>query len=311
MEFAFLFPGQGSQSFGMMHQLAKEFPVVKQTFIEASDAINVNLLKIINDKDGNAIHETVNTQPIVLTSSCAVWRIWKNLSDQKPAMVSGHSLGEYSALAYAGSFRFCDAVRLVRKRAQLMQSAVPAEKSQMAAVLGLESNEVEKVCTEINHGKTMVEVVNYNSPNQLVIAGYKEAVARAAKQLCAAGAKKIITLPVSVPAHSSLMKDAANRMFEFLSEVNIKQPAVKILHNVNALACSSVGEIRQILKRQLCEPVQWLKIIRQINSEGIEKFIEIGPGRVLCGLTKRIDKTLSTQATDTPESLLKAVDDVA
>lgn len=311
MEFAFLFPGQGSQSFGMMQELAKEFRLVKQTFLEASDAINVNLYKIVNGKDEHAIHDTVNTQPIVLTSSCAVWRIWNDMSGQKPAVVSGHSLGEYSALTYAGSLSFRDAVRLVYKRAQLMQSAVAAEESCMAAILGLESTKVEKICARISRAKNVVEVVNYNSPNQLVIAGHKKAVERAMNRLHSAGANKIIVLPVSVPAHSSLMTDAADQLFEFLGSVVIKKPAVRILHNVNAVACNSVTDIRQILRRQLCEPVQWLKIIRQISNQGIEKFIEIGPGRVLCGLAKRIDKTFSTQATNTPAALLKAMDEVA
>ena len=311
MEFAFLFPGQGSQSLGMMRDLAKSFPIVKRTFTEASDAIKLDLYKIINGKDEQALRQTVNTQPIVLTSSCAVWRIWSDMCGQKPAVVSGHSLGEYSALTYAGSLKFSDAVRLVRKRAQLMQVAAPADKSQMAAILGLESGKVEKVCSKISRAGMVVEVVNYNSPSQSVIAGHKKAVTRAMEGLRAAGANKTIALAVSVPAHSSLMQEAANQLFEFLSDIELKKPAVRILHNVNALACNRVDGIRQLLRRQLCEPVQWLKIIRQISNEGIEKFIEIGPGRVLCGLTKRIDKTFSTQATDTPESLLRAVDEVS
>ncbi|AZG28637.1 ACP S-malonyltransferase [Neisseria gonorrhoeae] len=288
MSFAFFFPGQGSQSLGMMNGFA-EHAIVKNTFDEASAILGQDLWAMINGSDAEIIGQTVNTQPIMLAAGVAVYRAYLEVGGKTPAAVAGHSLGEYTALVAAEALDFADAVKLVRLRAELMQSAVPQGVGAMAAILGLEDEQVRQICAESAQGE-VVEAVNFNSPGQVVIAGNAAAVGRTMAAAKEAGAKRALPLPVSVPSHCSLMKPAADKLAEALKTVEIKQPQIRVIHNADVAAYDDAGKIKDALVRQLYSPVRWTETVNALVSDGIAESAECGPGKVLAGLAKRINK---------------------
>ena len=301
MSFAFFFPGQGSQSLGMMNGFSEQ-AVVKATFDEASAALGQDLWAMINGEDAELIGQTVNTQPIMLAAGMATYRAYLEAGGKTPAVVAGHSLGEYTALVAAGALDFADAVKLVRLRAELMQSAVPQGVGAMAAILGLEDEQVKAICTAAEQGE-VVEAVNFNSPSQVVIAGNTAAVERAMAAAKEAGAKRALPLPVSVPSHCSLMKAAAEKLAEALKTVDIKQPQIRVIHNADVAAYDSPEAIKDALVRQLYSPVRWTETVNALASEGITESAECGPGKVLAGLAKRINKEAVCTALVSDESV--------
>ncbi|EMS4856434.1 ACP S-malonyltransferase [Neisseria gonorrhoeae] len=294
MSFAFFFPGQGSQSLGMMNGFA-EHAIVKNTFDEASAILGQDLWAMINGSDAEIIGQTVNTQPIMLAAGVAVYRTYLEVGGKTPAAVAGHSLGEYTALVAAEALDFADAVKLVRLRAELMQSAVPQGVGAMAAILGLEDEQVRQICAESAQGE-VVEAVNFNSPGQVVIAGNAAAVGRTMAAAKEAGAKRALPLPVSVPSHCSLMKPAADKLAEALKTVEIKQPQIRVIHNADVAAYDDAGKIKDALVRQLYSPVRWTETVNALVSDGIAESAECGPGKVLAGLAKRINKAAACSA---------------
>lgn len=289
MSFAFFFPGQGSQSLNMMDGFNGN-PLVKATFDEASDALGQDLWAMMNGSDADLIGQTVNTQPLMLAAGCATYRAYLAAGGSAPAVVAGHSLGEYSALVAAGSLAFADAVKLVRLRAELMQSAVPQGVGAMAAILGLEDEAVKTLCAEAAQNE-VVEAVNFNSPGQVVIAGHHDAVERAMNLAKERGAKRALPLPVSVPSHCRLMQPAAERLAEALAAVSVQPPAIRVIHNADVASYHDAERIKDALVRQLYSPVRWTETVALLVSEGITESAECGPGKVLAGLAKRIDKT--------------------
>lgn len=294
MSFAFFFPGQGSQSLGMMNGFA-EHAIVKNTFDEASAILGQDLWAMINGSDAEIIGQTINTQPIMLAAGVAVYRAYLEVGGKTPAAVAGHSLGEYTALVAAEALDFADAVKLVRLRAELMQSAVPQGVGAMAAILGLEDEQVRQICAESAQGE-VVEAVNFNSPGQVVIAGNAAAVGRTMAAAKEAGAKRALPLPVSVPSHCSLMKPAADKLAEALKTVEIKQPQIRVIHNADVAAYDDAGKIKDALVRQLYSPVRWTETVNALVSDGIAESAECGPGKVLAGLAKRINKAAACSA---------------
>lgn len=294
MSFAFFFPGQGSQSLGMMNGFA-EHTIVKNTFDEASAILGQDLWAMINGSDAEIIGQTVNTQPIMLAAGVAVYRAYLEAGGKTPVAVAGHSLGEYTALVAAGALDFADAVKLVRLRAELMQSAVPQGVGAMAAILGLEDEQVRQICTESAQDE-VVEAVNFNSPGQVVIAGNAAAVERAMSAAKETGAKRALPLPVSVPSHCSLMKPAAEKLAEALKSVVIKQPQIRVIHNADVAAYDDADKIKDALVRQLYSPVRWTETVNALVSDGITESAECGPGKVLAGLAKRINKAAACSA---------------
>lgn len=309
MNFAFLFPGQGAQTVGMLDAYAKKHKEVKATFKEASKVLSQDLLKLVSEGPESDLNRTVNTQPAMLSASVALWRIWNSLTDDLPDLMSGHSLGEYSALTCAGTFEFTDAVRIVRKRAELMQAAVSSPRGSMAAIIGLDQERITELCVEAS-GDQVVEPVNFNTATQIVVAGHTPAVKRLLKLAKEAEAYRCVSLPVSVPAHSSLLKDAAAEFEEFLGEQPMKPPSVPVLHNTDVKTHADVAEIRKALVLQLHTPVRWFEIIRYISSESLNDLVEIGPGRVLTGLNRHIDRSINAFDTSTPEKMEKAIEAV-
>ncbi len=308
MAFAFLFPGQGSQSLNMMDGFAAA--VVKDTFDEASDALGDDLWAMLKADSNEAINQTINTQPLMLAAGVATFRAWLAAGGARPSVVAGHSLGEYSALVAADALDFDDAVRLVRLRAEAMQSAVPAGEGGMAAVLGLEDADIVAACAEAAQGE-VVEAVNFNAPGQVVIAGGKAAVERAIAACKARGAKRAMPLPVSVPSHCALMKPAAERLAEALESVSINVPVLPVLHNADVAAYSEAAQIRDALVRQLYSPVRWTETIRKLAADGVLLHAECGPGKVLAGLNKRIESTLSTSALTDDAAIAAALTSLA
>lgn len=308
MAFAFLFPGQGSQSLNMMDGFAAA--VVKDTFDEASDALGDDLWAMLKADSNEAINQTINTQPLMLAAGVAAFRAWLAAGGARPSVVAGHSLGEYSALVAADALDFDDAVRLVRLRAEAMQSAVPAGEGAMAAVLGLEDADIVAACAEAAQGE-VVEAVNFNAPGQVVIAGGKAAVERAIAACKARGAKRAMPLPVSVPSHCALMKPAAERLAEALESVSINVPVLPVLHNADVAAYSEAAQIRDALVRQLYSPVRWTETIRKLAANGVLLHAECGPGKVLAGLNKRIESTLSTSALTDDAAIAAALTSLA
>nr|WP_101124407.1 ACP S-malonyltransferase [Neisseria meningitidis] len=294
MSFAFFFPGQGSQSLGMMNGFA-EHAIVKNTFAEASAILGQDLWAMINGSDAEIIEQTVNTQPIMLAAGVAVYRAYLEAGGKTPAAVAGHSLGEYTALVAADALDFADAVKLVRLRAELMQSAVPQGVGAMVAILGLEDEQVKQICAEAAQGE-VVEAVNFNSPGQIVIAGNAAAVGRAMAAAKEVGAKRALPLPVSVPSHCSLMKPAADKLAEALKTVEIKQPQIRVIHNADVAAYDDADKIKDALVRQLYSPVRWTETVNALVSDGIAESAECGPGKVLAGLAKRINKAAACSA---------------
>ncbi|MCQ4145792.1 ACP S-malonyltransferase [Vogesella sp. AC12] len=294
MAFAFLFPGQGSQSLKMMDGFA-DLPVVKQTFDEASAALGEDLWAMLQAETPEAINATVNTQPLMLAAGVATYRAWLAQGGALPAALAGHSLGEYSALVAAGALDFADAVKLVRLRAEAMQDAVPAGEGAMAAILNLFDDDIRTACAEAAQGE-VVEPVNFNSPGQVVIAGNKAAVERAMELCKAKGAKRALPLPVSVPSHCSLMKPAADKLAAALATIQINSPQIPVLHNADVAAYGDADQIRDALTRQLYRPVRWTETIQQLAAGGIVLMAECGPGKVLAGLAKRIDGNVNCHA---------------
>ena len=294
MSFAFFFPGQGSQSLGMMNGFAEQ-AIVKATFDEASTVLGQDLWAMINGEDAELIGQTVNTQPIMLAAGIATYRAYLEAGGKTPSVVAGHSVGEYTALFAAGALDFTDAVKLVRLRAELMQSAVPQGVGAMAAILGLEDEQVKNICAEAAQGE-VVEAVNFNSPGQVVIAGNTAAVERAMAAAKEAGAKRALPLPVSVPSHCSLMKPAAKKLAEALKDITIKQPQIRVIHNADVASYDDADKIKDALVRQLYSPVRWTETVNALVSEGITESAECGPGKVLAGLAKRINKEAACRA---------------
>jgi [acyl-carrier-protein] S-malonyltransferase len=289
MSFAFVFPGQGSQSIGMLGALAQSDPVVRGTFDEASAVLGYDLWNLIQEGPKERLDSTECTQPAMLAAGVATWRLWHNRGGVDPAMVSGHSLGEFTAFVCAGAIEFGTAIDLVRFRGQVMQEAVPVGAGAMAAILGLDDGEVDAACREAANGQ-VVEAVNFNSPGQVVIAGQTEAVQRAIEAAKARGAKKAIALPISVPSHSSLMRGAGERLGERLAGIEIRTPRIQCLSPVDVAAHEQPAEIRTHLSQQLSRPVQWWATVRAIAKAGVGQMIECGPGKVLTALNRRIEK---------------------
>jgi [acyl-carrier-protein] S-malonyltransferase len=309
MKYSIVFPGQGSQSLGMMSDLRSNFSVINEIFQEASDAINLDLWKIINE-DQELLNLTENTQPVMLAAGYATYKVLAGEVNLTPISIAGHSLGEYTALVASGSLSFFDAVQLVRKRAELMQAAVPSGSGSMAAILGLDDIRVIEICLKASD-KGVVEAVNFNSPGQVVIAGEKDAVAHACELMKEAGAKRALVLPVSVPSHCSLMKDAAMDFKHSIETINFQMGSEKVLHNVDADYSSNIDEIKSKLVEQLYKPVLWTSTVQKMKESGVEKLIEAGPGKVLAGLTRRIDKSLSGSAIIDTTSLRATIEEIS
>ena len=284
---AFLFPVQGSQSVGMLAELATDSSVITSTFAEASEALGYDLWNLVQNGPADDLNSTYKTQPAILAAGVAVWRLWQEKNGAMPSVMAGHSLGEYTALVCAGAIEFADAIKLVEDRGLYMQSAVPAGKGAMAAILGLDDEAVVKVCEAAAQG-AVVEAVNFNSPGQVVVAGDVDAVNRAVEGSTEAGAKKAILLPVSVPSHCALMTPAAEKLKERLAGIEVKTPTISVLHNVDVSIASEPEKIKEALVKQLHQPVRWVQTIEKMLADGVEEFVECGPGKVLAGLNKRI-----------------------
>ena len=307
--FSIVFPGQGSQSVGMLGALGEAYPLVGETFAEASQALGYDLWQLVAEGPAEDLNQTAKTQPAMLTAGVAVWRLWQAEGGPAPKLMAGHSLGEYTALVCAGAIPFADAVSLVADRGRFMQEAVPAGSGGMAAILGLDDDQVRAVCTEAAEGE-VVEAVNFNSPGQVVIAGAKAAVDRACEGAKAAGAKRALPLPVSVPSHCALMQPAAERLSERLAAIEIGSPQIPVLHNVNVEEASDPDAIRQLLSAQLHSPVRWVETVQKMAAQGVETLYEAGPGKVLAGLSKRIDRNLKGVGVFDPTTLKDALETV-
>ncbi len=306
MSFAFIFPGQGSQSVGMLADLAAQYAQVAETFVEASEALGYDLWKITQEGPADELNQTHITQPAMLAGGIAVHRVWQAQGGARPLAMAGHSLGEYTALVAAGSLSLADAVQLVADRGRFMQEAVPAGVGAMAAILGLDDARVIEVCKQAAQGE-VVSAVNFNSPGQVVVAGHKAAVERAVELAKEAGAKRALLLPVSVPSHCSLMLPAAEKLAERLAGIEFSAPAIPVYNNVDVTAESDAEAIRAALKRQLFSPVRWVETIQALADAGVDTVVECGPGKVLAGLNKRINKGMGTQVTLDADSLAKAL----
>ncbi|MCW8127175.1 ACP S-malonyltransferase [Microbulbifer halophilus] len=303
---AFVFPGQGSQQIGMLADAAAEFPEIPSTFSEASDVLGYDLWDLCQHGEQADINLTERTQPLLLTASVALYRAWCAKGGARPVRMAGHSLGEWSALVCAGSLVFTDAVRLVRERGRLMQEAVPAGEGAMAAVIGLDDAAVEKVCAEAA-GDEVVAAVNYNSPGQVVIAGSKAAVERAIEGCKAAGAKRAMPLPVSAPFHTELMRPAAEQLAPQIESTVFHAPEIQVVHNVHAKPESEPESIKKLMIEQIYSPVRWTACVQSMAADGAETLLECGPGKVLSGLAKRIDRKLGSHNIDTPEKFNEAL----
>lgn len=302
---AFVFPGQGSQSLGMLAEQAAQHDSVRNTFAEASDALGYDLWALTQQGPEESLNQTDKTQPAILTASIALWRLWLAEQGARPAFVAGHSLGEYSALVAAGSLPFADAVKLVERRGQLMQQAVPAGQGGMAAILGLEDADVLAACAEAAQGD-VVSAVNFNAPGQVVIAGSAAAVERAIEACKARGAKRAMPLPVSVPSHCALMKPAAEQFAESVAAIAWQAPGIALVQNVSAAVVTDLGTLERDLLAQLHSPVRWVESIVSLASQGVTDLVECGPGKVLSGLNKRCVKGINTHNLDTPEAFAAA-----
>lgn len=305
-QFAFVFPGQGSQTVGMLADLAAAYPQVEETFGEASAALGYDLWQLVSQGPAEELNKTWQTQPALLAASVAIYRVWQQQGGEQPSMMAGHSLGEYSALVCAGVLDFADAIKLVELRGKLMQEAVPEGTGAMQAIIGLDDASIRKACEENAQGQ-VVSPVNFNSPGQVVIAGNKEAVERAGAACKAAGAKRALPLPVSVPSHCALMKPAADKLAVALESITFNTPAVPVINNVDVKAETDAGAIRHALVRQLYSPVRWTESVEAMAAQGVTQLLEIGPGKVLTGLTKRIVDSLTAAAVNDSASLTAAL----
>lgn len=292
--FTFAFPGQGSQSVSMLADLAEKFSIVTDTYKEASDALGYDLWALVQNGPSEDLNQTDKTQPALLAASVAIWRVWLEQGGEKPTLIAGHSLGEYSALVCADVIDFQAAIKLVELRGQLMQQAVPAGTGAMSAIIGLDNDKILACCEDAAQGQ-VVSPVNFNSPGQTVIAGNKEAVERAGLLLKEAGAKRVLPLPVSVPSHCALMKPAAEKLAIALESVEFKSPSISVINNVDVAIESDPIKIKDALVRQLFCPVRWTEIVEKMAEKGISLQVEAGPGKVLSGLVRRIDKSFTAQ----------------
>ncbi|MCS3421926.1 MULTISPECIES: ACP S-malonyltransferase [Rahnella] len=304
---AVVFPGQGSQTLGMLADLAAAHPVVEETFAEASSALGYDLWQLVQQGPAEELNKTWQTQPALLAASVAIWRVWQQQNGTQPVLMAGHSLGEYSALVCAGVLDFKQAISLVELRGKLMQEAVPAGTGAMYAIIGLDNDAIAKACEESAQGQ-VVSPVNFNSPGQVVIAGNKEAVERAGAACKAAGAKRALPLPVSVPSHCALMKPAADKLAVALENVTFNAPQYSVVNNVDVKVETSPEAISSALVRQLYSPVRWTESVEFMAAQGVEQLLEVGPGKVLTGLTKRIVDTLTAAAVNDTASLTAALE---
>jgi len=307
MKLALVFPGQGSQSVGMMSRY-DTYPVVRDSFAEASAALGQDLWALVEgaDADADALNQTVNTQPVMLAADIAVYRAWRAAGGAAPAILAGHSLGEYAALVAGGALAFTDALPLVRFRAQAMQEAVPAGIGAMAAIMGLDDAGVADACREAAQGQ-VVEPVNFNAPDQTVIAGHREAVERAVAVAKTRGAKRAILLPVSAPFHSLLMKPAAERLAEYLARVAVDPTVVPVVHNADVRVAETPDAIRAALAAQAASPVRWVETILEFAAQDVTHIVECGPGKVLTGLTKRIAPDLAALPLNDGDAIAAAI----
>lgn len=299
---AFVFPGQGSQKIGMLADLAAIYPIVTQTFAEASGVLGYDLWDLVQNGAQEDINLTERTQPLLLTASVAVWRVWQEKNGATPALVSGHSLGEWSALVCAGVVEFKDAVKLVQQRGKFMQEAVPAGQGAMAAIIGLDDALIIEACKKAEQGE-VVSAVNFNSPGQVVIAGTAAAVERAGALCKEAGAKRALPLPVSAPFHTSLMKPAADRLAEQINATEFKAPQIPVVHNVSAQTETDPANIKALMIEQIYSAVRWVECVNTMAQKGITTTVECGPGKVLSGLNKRINAELTTLSIEKPEEV--------
>lgn len=299
---AFVFPGQGSQKIGMLAELAAEYSVVEETFAEASEVLGYDLWDLVQNGEQDAINMTERTQPLLLTASVACWRVFSANHQARPGLMAGHSLGEWSALVCAEVIAFKDAVRLVQQRGKFMQEAVPAGVGAMAAIIGLDDDSIKTACAAAA-GDGVAAAVNFNSPGQVVIAGSKDAIDRAIELCKEAGAKRALPLPVSAPFHTSLMKPAADRLAEQIEATVFQAPATPVVHNVHAQTETDPAKIKALMIEQIYSPVLWVDCVQAMKQAGVEKAIECGPGKVLAGLVKRIDKTITSQGLETPNDV--------
>ena len=306
----FVFPGQGSQKIGMLAELAAEFPVVGQTFAEASSVLGYDLWSLVQTGTQDEINLTERTQPLLLTASVAVWRAWQEKNGTRPALMAGHSLGEWSALVCAGVVDFKDAVRMVQQRGKFMQEAVPAGQGAMAAIIGLDDALILDACKKAEQGE-VVAAVNFNSPGQVVIAGTATAVERASALCKEAGAKRALPLPVSAPFHTELMRPAADRLAEQIAATIFSVPEIPVVHNVTAEVETNPEKIKALMIEQIYSPVRWVECVNTMTAKGIAITLECGPGKVLSGLNKRINTDLVTVSVEKPEELLAALTDLA
>ncbi|HHE3604861.1 TPA: ACP S-malonyltransferase [Pasteurella multocida] len=308
-KFAMVFPGQGSQAVGMLAELATEYPVVEETFKQASDVLGYDLWQLVQQGPAEELNKTWQTQPALLAASVAIYRVWQEKYPHlKPAVMAGHSLGEYSALVCAGALDFQDAVKLVELRGKLMQQAVPEGTGAMYAIIGLDNEAIISACADAAKGE-VVSAVNFNSPGQVVIAGAKAAVERAAAACKDAGAKRALPLAVSVPSHCALMKPAADQLAVSLDNIAIRTPTTAVINNVDVACETENSEIRHALVRQLYSPVRWTETVERMAKDGVQVLVEVGPNKVLTGLTKRIVADLQATAVNDLTSL-NAVDEL-
>ncbi len=306
MKLAMVFPGQGSQSVGMLAGFGA-YPVVSETLAEAGAVLGQDLWTIVADGPAGELNRTVNTQPIMLAADIAIYRAWQSAGGSRPAMLAGHSLGEYAALVAAGVLSFTDALPLVRFRAQAMQDAVPQGVGAMAAIMGLDDAGVADACAQARQGQA-VDPVNFNAPGQTVIAGNREAVERAMAAARAKGAKRALMLPVSAPFHSSLLKPAADRLVSYLAKVTVREATIPVIHNVNVESANSADEIRDALAKQAANPVRWVETVRAFATTGVTHVVECGPGTVLSGLCRRIAPEIEAFSTNDGEAFAAALD---
>ena len=299
---AFVFPGQGAQSVGMLAELAAAYPLVRETFAEASEGAGADLWALSQSGPEAELNRTEHTQPALLAASVAAWGVWQQLGGAQPALLSGHSLGEYSALVCAGALSLRDGAALVAARGHLMQAAVPEGVGAMAAIIGGDDAQIAQVCADVAQGQ-VVAPANYNSPGQLVISGHAEAVDRVLAALAGTGVKRAIKLAVSVPSHCALMREAADRLGERMATIHWQLPVIPVIQNADARSFATVVEICRALQRQLYQPVRWTECVRALAAGGISEVVECGPGKVLSGLIRRIDKSLATHALGTPAEL--------
>ncbi|MYM62174.1 ACP S-malonyltransferase [Pseudomaricurvus sp. HS19] len=305
-QLAFVFPGQGSQKVGMLAELAEQYPVIQDTFSQASAVLGYDLWKLIQEGPQEELNLTERTQPMLLTASVALWRVWQEKGGAQPVLMAGHSLGEWSALVCSGVVAFEDAVKLVQLRGKFMQQAVPAGEGAMAAIIGLDDEIINKACAEAS-GDQVVAAVNFNSPGQVVIAGHAPAVERAIAACKEAGAKRALPLPVSAPFHTSLMKPAADQLAEHINATVFSAPQVPVVHNVNARTEADPERIKALMIEQIYTPVLWVDCTNALVAAGVAQVVECGPGKVLSGLCRRIEKSLAAQATETPADLDSAL----